>query len=108
MIWLMRKLIPLVVACCSSAAMADLAETGFIASLNNGISPTPGTNLSNPFPSGIVQPVNAYLGPLTSFALPGGSDANIAAFTVGMPASSSTVFGHRACAEARSLPYHFR
>src|SRR5262245_34443193 len=50
-----------------TAAMADLAETGFIASLNNGVSPTPGTNLSNPFPSGIVRPVNAYLGPLTGF-----------------------------------------
>jgi len=50
-----------------TAAMADLAETGFIASLNNGVSPTPGTNLSNPFPSGIVQPLNAYLGPLTGF-----------------------------------------
>src|SRR5215475_10303789 len=50
-----------------TAAMADLAETPFIASLNNGVSPTPGTNLSNPFPSGIVQPVNAYLGPLTGF-----------------------------------------
>lgn len=47
--------------------MADLAETPFIASLNNGISPVAGTNLSNPFPSGIVQPANAYLGPLTSF-----------------------------------------
>jgi hypothetical protein len=50
-----------------TAAMADLAETGFIASLNNGVSPAPGTNLSNPFPSGIVQPANAYLGPLTAF-----------------------------------------
>jgi hypothetical protein len=50
-----------------TAAMADLAETGFIASLNNGVSPTPGTNLSNPFPSGIAQPANAYLGPLTGF-----------------------------------------
>jgi carboxypeptidase family protein/TonB-dependent receptor-like protein len=50
-----------------TAAMADLAETPFIASLNNGISPTPGTNLSNPFPSGIVRPVNEYLGPLTGF-----------------------------------------
>ncbi|MBO0860695.1 MAG: TonB-dependent receptor [Chloracidobacterium sp.] len=48
-------------------AMADLAETPFIASLNNGVNPTPGTNLSDPFPSGIVQPVNQYLGPLTSF-----------------------------------------
>ena len=50
-----------------TAAVADLAETPFIASLNNGISPTPGTNLSNPFPSGIVPPTNAYLGPLTGF-----------------------------------------
>ncbi len=50
-----------------TAAVADLAETPFIASLNNGISPTPGTTLSNPFPSGIVQPANAYQGPLTSF-----------------------------------------
>jgi hypothetical protein len=50
-----------------TAAMADLAETGFIASLNNGVSPAPGTNLSNPFPSGIVRPANAYLGPLTAF-----------------------------------------
>jgi hypothetical protein len=50
-----------------TAAMDGLAETPFIASLNNGISPTPGTNLSNPFPSGIVQPVNDYRGPLTAF-----------------------------------------
>jgi hypothetical protein len=50
-----------------TAAMADLAETGFNASPDNGVSPTPGTNLSNPFPSGIVQSPNAYLGPLTSF-----------------------------------------
>jgi hypothetical protein len=48
-------------------AMADLAETGFIASLDNGVTPTPGTNLSNPFPAGIVQPAGAYLGPLTSY-----------------------------------------
>ncbi len=50
-----------------TAAMAGLAETPFIASLNNGISPTPGASLSNPFPSGIVQPVDAYPGPLTAF-----------------------------------------
>jgi Carboxypeptidase regulatory-like domain/TonB dependent receptor len=50
-----------------TAAMGGLGETPFIASLNNGISPTPGTNLSNPFPSGIVQPINEYLGPLASF-----------------------------------------
>jgi hypothetical protein len=48
-------------------AMGDLAETPFIASLDNGVTPTPGTNLSNPFPSGIVQPTNSYLGPLTSY-----------------------------------------
>ncbi|MEP7341957.1 MAG: TonB-dependent receptor, partial [Acidobacteriota bacterium] len=50
-----------------TAAMDGLAETPFIASLNNGISPAPGTTLSNPFPSGIVQPANGYLGPLTGF-----------------------------------------
>ncbi|HKC87817.1 MAG TPA: TonB-dependent receptor, partial [Blastocatellia bacterium] len=50
-----------------TAAMSDLAETGFNASPDNGVSPTPGTNLSNPFPSGIVRSPNAYLGPLTSF-----------------------------------------
>ncbi|MBS1791101.1 MAG: carboxypeptidase regulatory-like domain-containing protein [Acidobacteria bacterium] len=48
-------------------ALGDLAETAFIASLDNGITPTPGTNLSNPFPAGIVQPTNAYTGPLTSY-----------------------------------------
>ena len=50
-----------------TAAMEGLAETPFIASPDNGASPTPGTNLSNPFPSGIVRPVNSYLGPLTSY-----------------------------------------
>src|SRR5262249_61050496 len=50
-----------------TAAMADLAETGFNASPDNGVSPTTGTSLSNPFPSGIVRPPNSYLGPLTSF-----------------------------------------
>src|SRR5262245_12668386 len=50
-----------------TAAMGGLAETPFIASLNNGISPTPGTDLSNPFPSGIVRPIDDYLGPLTSY-----------------------------------------
>ena len=50
-----------------TAAVAGLAETPFIASLNNGVSPTPGTDLSNPFPSGIVQPVNVYPGPLTGY-----------------------------------------
>jgi hypothetical protein len=48
-------------------ALGDLAETPFIASLDNGLTPTPGTNLSNPFPSGIVQPAGAYVGPLTSY-----------------------------------------
>ncbi|MBL8203025.1 MAG: carboxypeptidase regulatory-like domain-containing protein [Blastocatellia bacterium] len=50
-----------------TAAMDGLAETPFIASLNNGISPVAGTNLSNPFPSGIVAPTNDYLGPLTGY-----------------------------------------
>lgn len=48
-------------------ALGDLAETAFIASLDNGVTPTPGTNLGNPFPTGIVQPANAYIGPLTSY-----------------------------------------
>lgn len=50
-----------------TAAMDGLAETPFIASLNNGISPAPGTSLSDPFPSGIVAPATGYLGPLTAF-----------------------------------------
>ncbi len=50
-----------------TAAMDGLAETPFIASLNNGISPAAGTNLSNPFPSGIVPTTDAYFGPLTSY-----------------------------------------
>ncbi|MCM3873498.1 MAG: TonB-dependent receptor [Pyrinomonadaceae bacterium] len=48
-------------------ALADLAETGFIASIDGNVTPTPGTNLSNPFPQGIVQPAGRYLGPLTSY-----------------------------------------
>ncbi len=47
-------------------AMGDLAETGFIATLDN-VTPTPGTNLGNPFPSGIVRPTGAYDGPLTNY-----------------------------------------
>lgn len=50
-----------------TAAMSGLTETPFIASLNNGISPAPGTTLGNPFPSGIVPATDAYLGPLTAF-----------------------------------------
>jgi carboxypeptidase family protein/TonB-dependent receptor-like protein len=50
-----------------TAAMDGLAETPFIASPNNGTSPTPGTDLSNPFPSGIVQAPSDYLGPLTGY-----------------------------------------
>lgn len=50
-----------------TAAMAGLTETPFIASLNNGISPAPGTTLSNPFPAGIVPFTDAYLGPLTGY-----------------------------------------
>lgn len=48
-------------------AMGDLTETPFIASLDNGITPTPGTSLSNPFPAGVVQPTNTYQGPLTAY-----------------------------------------
>jgi hypothetical protein len=48
-------------------AMGDLSETPFIASLDNGVTPTPGTNLSNPFPGGIVQPAGRYIGALTSY-----------------------------------------
>src|SRR5205814_9461744 len=48
-------------------ALADLAETGFTASLDNGVTPAPGINLSNPFPSGIVQPAGRYIGALTSY-----------------------------------------
>ena len=47
-------------------ALADLAETGFIATLDN-VTPTPGTNLSNPFPNGIVRPTGKYDGPLTNY-----------------------------------------
>ncbi len=43
--------------------VSDLAETAFIASLDNNITPTPGTNLSNPFPNGIVQPTGVFPGP---------------------------------------------
>lgn len=50
-----------------TAAMAGLTETPFIASLNNGISPTPGSSLSNPFPARIVPFTDAYQGPLTAF-----------------------------------------
>jgi hypothetical protein len=41
-----------------------------------------------------------------SFA-PGGSNANIAALTVGSDSTSATVFGHAACAEGSGSPYHF-
>ncbi len=50
-----------------TAAMAGLAETPFIASLDNGVSPAPGTDLSDPFPSGIAAPVDDYPGPLTGY-----------------------------------------
>ncbi|MBX3280074.1 MAG: carboxypeptidase regulatory-like domain-containing protein [Acidobacteria bacterium] len=48
-------------------AMSQLAETGFIASLDNGVSPTPGTDLSNPFGSGIVRPASDYQGALYGY-----------------------------------------
>jgi hypothetical protein len=47
--------------------MADLSETPYIASLDNGVNPAPGTSLSNPFPAGIVQPAGKYIGGLTSY-----------------------------------------
>ncbi len=48
-------------------ALADLAETPFVASTDGGITPNPNSNLSNPFPTGIVQPPGFYVGPLTSY-----------------------------------------
>jgi hypothetical protein len=48
-------------------ALSDLAETGFIASLDNGVTPTPGTNLSNPFPNRIVQPAPTFPGPFYGY-----------------------------------------
>jgi hypothetical protein len=48
-------------------ALADLAETPFSASLDGNVTPNPNTNLSNPFPAGIVQPPGFYIGPLTSY-----------------------------------------
>ena len=39
---------------------------------------------------------------------PGGSDANIAAFTLGRPLSSATVRGASAWADGKSLPYQLR
>jgi hypothetical protein len=48
-------------------ALAELAETPFIASLDNGVTPNPSANLSNPFPTGIVQPSGGYIGPLTGY-----------------------------------------
>jgi hypothetical protein len=48
-------------------AISDLAETAFIASLDNNLTPTPGTNLSNPFPNGIVQPPTSFPGPLYGY-----------------------------------------
>ena len=50
-----------------SYAIGDLVETGFIASLDGGVTPNPGANLSNPFPNGIVQPRSQYEGPLTGY-----------------------------------------
>ncbi len=47
-------------------AMADLSETGFVATLDN-VTPTPGTNLSNPFPNGIVKSSGVYNGPFSNY-----------------------------------------
>jgi len=51
----------------ASYAIGDLVETGFIPSLDGGVTPNPGANLSNPFPNGIVQPTSRYEGPLTGY-----------------------------------------
>ncbi|MDX2033918.1 MAG: TonB-dependent receptor [Blastocatellia bacterium] len=51
----------------ASYAIGDLVETGFVASLDGGVTPNPGANLSNPFPNGIVQPTSRYEGPLTGY-----------------------------------------
>ncbi|MFN0123410.1 MAG: TonB-dependent receptor domain-containing protein [Blastocatellia bacterium] len=51
----------------ASYAIGDLVETGFVASLDGGVTPNPGANLSNPFPNGIVQPRSQYDGPLTGY-----------------------------------------
>ncbi|MBK7601902.1 MAG: TonB-dependent receptor [Acidobacteria bacterium] len=51
----------------ASYAIADLVETGFVPSLDNGVTPNPGANLSNPFPNGIVQPTSQYGGPLSGY-----------------------------------------
>ncbi len=51
----------------ATLAVSDLTETAFIASLDNNLTPTPGTNLSNPFPNGIVQPPSGFPGPLYGY-----------------------------------------
>lgn len=51
----------------ATLAISDLAETAFIASLDNNVTPTPGTNLSNPFPNGIVQPPANFPGPFFGY-----------------------------------------
>jgi hypothetical protein len=49
------------------AVLGDLAETAYLATLDGGTTPAPGSSLSNPFPSGITQPVGAALGLLTGY-----------------------------------------
>lgn len=51
----------------STLAISDLAETPFIASLNNNLTPTPGTDLSNPFPNGITPAPAGFPGPLYGY-----------------------------------------
>lgn len=51
----------------ATLAVSDLAETAFIASLDNNLTPTPGTNLSNPFPNGITQSPTSFPGPLYGY-----------------------------------------
>ena len=55
------------VSTASYAVIGDLAETSYVATLDGGITPNPGTGLSNPFSTGVVQPVGATLGLLTGY-----------------------------------------
>ncbi len=53
------------------AIVGDTGATTFIASLNNGLTPNPGANLSNPFPTGITQPATIQLDGLLGYGQSG-------------------------------------
>ena len=53
------------------AIAGDTGATTFIASLNNGLTPNPGANLSNPFPTGITPPGPIQLDGLIGYAQSG-------------------------------------